>query len=291
MRQISGGSALRVFISWSGELSRELGEAIRDWLPSALQFVKPYFTPKDIEKGAKWASEISEALSASSVCIIVLTRDNLTSSWIMFEAGAISSTIDKSRVCPIVFDLEPTDLQGPLSQFQVTRFVEADIRKLFNTINAQAGENKLSDTVANDVFKKWWPDLQQKLTKILQGHTANANVQKIRSDRELIEEVLLLVRNQAVEKKPSPPAQKYEGSLTANLMECIELAVNEDFFTPQDLNEKLLLTYAHASKRLIDGDIKASLLNSLESLLEKTKPVPVKSAKRKSAEIDDDIPF
>jgi hypothetical protein len=49
---------MRVFISWSGNLSRQLGEALRKWLPSALQYVKPYFTPADIDKGARWASEI-----------------------------------------------------------------------------------------------------------------------------------------------------------------------------------------------------------------------------------------
>ena len=41
----------KVFISWSGSLSQKLGEALRNWLPSALQFVKPYFSPEDIEKG------------------------------------------------------------------------------------------------------------------------------------------------------------------------------------------------------------------------------------------------
>jgi hypothetical protein len=65
---------MRIFISWSGELSRQLGEVVRNWLPSALQHVKPYFTPDDIDKGAKWASEISKELSASSVCIIILNR-------------------------------------------------------------------------------------------------------------------------------------------------------------------------------------------------------------------------
>jgi hypothetical protein len=285
---------VRVFISWSGELSRELGEAIRDWLPSALQFVRPYFTPKDIEKGAKWASEISEALSASSVCIIVLTRDNLASSWIMFEAGAISSTIDKSRVCPIVFDLEPTDLQGPLSQFQVTRFVEADIRKLFNTINSQAGENKLNDTVAKDVFEKWWPDLQQKLKTILQGHTENTKAQKIRSDRELLEEVLLLVRNQTVEKgAPSRPAQKYDGSLTAMLMECIETAVNEPFFSASDIHEKLISIHSFAYKRLTTSDVRDTLLEHLEILIEASRPAPPppKQPPKRKADPDDDIPF
>ncbi|MCK5605193.1 hypothetical protein KAR91_25100 [Candidatus Pacearchaeota archaeon] len=46
--------ATKVFISWSGDLSRKLAQAVYDWLPGALQYVKPYFLPEDIEKGAKW---------------------------------------------------------------------------------------------------------------------------------------------------------------------------------------------------------------------------------------------
>ena len=55
---------MKVFISWSGELSKQLGQALRQWLPGTLQSVKPYFTPADIDKGAKWESEISKELEA-----------------------------------------------------------------------------------------------------------------------------------------------------------------------------------------------------------------------------------
>jgi hypothetical protein len=74
---------MKVFISWSGERSKSFAEAIRNWLPLALQSAKPYFTPADIEKGAKWDNEISEQLEQSDICIIALTRDNLNSPWIM----------------------------------------------------------------------------------------------------------------------------------------------------------------------------------------------------------------
>jgi TIR domain len=196
---------MRVFISWSGNLSRQLGEAFRNWLPSALQYVKPYFTPADIDKGARWASEIANELSASSVCVIILTRDNLASSWIMFEAGAISSALDRSKVCPIIFDLAPTDVQGPLAQFQITRFAKADIEKLFNTINSAGGESKLDDATAKNVFEKWWPDLESEFNKILEGHTVTAGAEKLRSDRELIEEMLLLLRSEKNERSPGDP--------------------------------------------------------------------------------------
>ena len=48
----------RIFISWGGEQSQAIAQELRTWIPSVLQFAKPYFTSKDIDKGAKWNSEI-----------------------------------------------------------------------------------------------------------------------------------------------------------------------------------------------------------------------------------------
>lgn len=86
--------ATKVFISWSGELSNRLAEALRQWLPAVLQFVKPYFTPSDIEKGARWGSDILSELSESDIGIICLTKENQNMPWILFEAGAISKNFD-----------------------------------------------------------------------------------------------------------------------------------------------------------------------------------------------------
>lgn len=80
----------KVFISWSGDLSNKLADAVRQWLPGVLQFVKPYFTPSDIEKGAKWASNIAGELESSDIGIICLTKENLDKPWILFESGALS---------------------------------------------------------------------------------------------------------------------------------------------------------------------------------------------------------
>jgi len=81
---------MKVFISWSGKDSSKFGEALRDWLPAVLQFVKPYFTPSDIEKGARWNSEIAKELESSKMGIICVTRENLHSDWVLFEAGALA---------------------------------------------------------------------------------------------------------------------------------------------------------------------------------------------------------
>lgn len=82
---------MKVFISWSGPLSKKLAEAIRDWLPGVIQMVNPYFTPSDIEKGGRWSTDIAKELSSSEVGVLCITRDNIHSDWILFEAGAVAS--------------------------------------------------------------------------------------------------------------------------------------------------------------------------------------------------------
>ncbi|MBL0912362.1 MAG: toll/interleukin-1 receptor domain-containing protein, partial [Bacteroidia bacterium] len=185
--------ASKVFISWSGELSKKLAEEVRIWLPGVLQFVKPYFTPNDIEKGTRWSTDIASELESSSVGIICLTKDNLNKPWILFEAGALSKNFGKSNVCTILFNFDSTDFSGPLTSFQATKFDKADFKKLLVTVNNTGGESKLDSTVLNDVFEMWWPRLETKINEILKSHV-ESSPHVLRSEREILEEVLELTR-------------------------------------------------------------------------------------------------
>ena len=185
--------ASKVFISWSGELSKRLAEEVRIWLPGVLQFVKPYFTPNDIEKGTRWSNEISNELESSNAGIICLTKDNLNKPWILFEAGALSKNFGKSNVCTILFNLDSADLTGPLTSFQATKFDKTDFKKLLTTVNNTGAESKLESAVLNDVFEMWWPKLETKVNDILKNHKPDSE-NNLRSERDILEEVLDLTR-------------------------------------------------------------------------------------------------
>lgn len=198
---------MKVFISWSGEHSKRLGEALRDWIPGVLQLVRPYFTPADIDKGARWSTEISKELSESKIGILCVTPHNIHSDWILFEAGALSKSLDRSRVCPILFGITSTDLAGPLKQFQTTVFDKTDIHQLLNTINNETGERKLPAKTLDSVFEKWWPELETTISQIL-DETGEPE-EPIRSDRDLLEEILQLSRrmtSQPAMRRKLPPA-------------------------------------------------------------------------------------
>jgi hypothetical protein len=190
---------LRVFLSWSMQRSEAVAQAFRDWLPSVLQNVRPYYTPDDVGKGSRWASEIRGELEGSDFGIIFLTPENISSPWILFEAGALSK-LEKSKVAPLLLGLEPTDVSGPLSQLQLTKFNKDECFKLIKSLNRALETRALEPSVLANVFDKWWPELEEKVQTAMQLPLPSPGTSK-RPERELLEEVLERVR--AIQLRPS----------------------------------------------------------------------------------------
>jgi hypothetical protein len=115
-----------------------------------------------------------------------MTEENLTSPWIMFEAGAISKVVEEGLVCPIVFGIRKTDLKGPLASFQAIEFNEDEVRQLLTTINKAAKEEAaLSERSLDEQFDKWWLDLKERIEAILSTQPPS---EPKRSERDLLEE-------------------------------------------------------------------------------------------------------
>jgi TIR domain len=97
---------VKVFLSWSGERSRIMAAALRDWLPLVLYYVRPWVSGKDIQAGERWSLEVGKKLEESNFGILCLTKDNLNAPWMLFEAGALSKAISTAAVCPYILDAE-----------------------------------------------------------------------------------------------------------------------------------------------------------------------------------------
>lgn len=197
---------MKIFISWSGKLSQELGSALKEWIPDVLQAVQCYFTPEDIQKGERWSSEIAKELEESMFGIFCMTPENLNSGWMHFEAGAISKSKDVAQVWPILFGLRPTDITGPLQQFQITVFSQEDMYRLLQTINEKIGNQALSESRLKRLFLHWWPKLEENVNEAISKHLNSPEI-PMRTERDLLEEVLNILRG--IKKGSQPEQERY----------------------------------------------------------------------------------
>jgi len=154
---------MNLFITWSGDLSKELGQQFKEWLPPVLQSVKPYFSPHDIKKGDKWFSDVSTQLNDTSFGIAMMTPENLENSWIMFEAGACAKKTGIGKFCPILFDVRPVDLKGPLAELQACTFEKNEVKLLVDSLN-QSCEVPLNAGLVERCFDTYWPDLEKRVS-------------------------------------------------------------------------------------------------------------------------------
>lgn len=181
---------MKVFISWSGSRSKDLANALRQWLPMVLQYVEPWVSDKDISAGERWAQAIAGELDASNFGIICITPENLNSEWILFESGALSKSMLDAKVIPLLFGLELSDLSGPLSQFQAQKVEEVGVMEVVRAINKVA-EKPASSQIVDQLVPTLWPQLQETLTKI----PAIAPTEKHkRPSHEILEELVTGVR-------------------------------------------------------------------------------------------------
>lgn len=155
---------MKVFISWSGEVSKKVAFILRDWIPQVLHSVKPFVSTKDIAKGRTWFESIAKELRDSDFGILCLTNDNTREPWLNFEAGALFSKFDEPRVSPFIYNIKPDDIDEPLQQLQVTLFSEDDVFTLLVSLNKIAKE--LDNERLKTTFNKFWPDLKQSLDDI-----------------------------------------------------------------------------------------------------------------------------
>lgn len=193
LRMSRGELCHNLYISWSGERSQALAKALRDWLPNVIQAIQPWMSDVDLNKGSRWDLDNANQLSKSKVGIICLTPENLDAPWILFEAGALSKTIEKTYVCPYLFQVEPVDIKGPLVPFQCTKATKNDTQKLIHTINQALGDAAISENRLDEAFEIWWPKFEQSLKNIPDIESKHESK---RSEREILEEMLELIREQ-----------------------------------------------------------------------------------------------
>lgn len=185
---------MKVFISWSGEPSRRVADLLRKYLPCMIQDLEPFMSQHDLASGGRWTEQLSKELEQSNFGIVCLTPDNLQSPWILFEAGALTKHVGGRACCLLLRGLGLADVSGPLSQFQNRTFTREEFQKLLFDMNELLDES-LEEPNLQMIFDKWWPDLNEEVTAALADPKLDAPIEHKRDQSDVLEELLLRVRN------------------------------------------------------------------------------------------------
>lgn len=93
--------------------------------------------------------------------------------WLLFEAGGLAKSLDEGCVIPLLVDLEPTELSGPLTQFQCQKLDKDGMWSVIDSLN-----RKLDAPIPNDRLRKsfevFWPDLNAARERLLAKEAARA---------------------------------------------------------------------------------------------------------------------
>jgi TIR domain len=181
---------MKVFISWSGGRSQALAQALHDWLPLVVHFVEPWVSHSDVDAGDRWANEVGKELQESNYGIICITRENASSPWILFEAGALAKSMDQARVIPLLLDIEFRDISGPLAQFQAKKVDRQGLLEIVTSVN-KLDSHPVPDMRLRQLFESLWPNFEQKIETIPlpTGHAKHN-----RPQHEILEELVAGVR-------------------------------------------------------------------------------------------------
>ncbi|WP_104061124.1 LuxR C-terminal-related transcriptional regulator [Arthrobacter sp. 4R501] len=188
---------MKIFISWSGEESKQVALLLKGWLKKILQATDPWMSDVDIQPGTRWSQSIAGELQTSGFGIICVTPSNESAEWINFEAGALSIAIQdgtERKVVPLLigFDNRGAIQRGPLGLFNALRFVKEDVWKLLLTLNAEL-PNALDGDDLGDLFETYWPKLAAQVEELkkLEKTPSPAPI----SQEEMIKEIYSSVLN------------------------------------------------------------------------------------------------
>jgi hypothetical protein len=180
---------MKVFLSWSGNRSKEVANLLSDWLSCVIQAIRPWISTRDLDRGSLWFGEINDQLKDTTVGIICLTQENKTRPWILFEAGALAKGLSTSRVCTLLIDLEPRDIEDPLAQFNHTLPSKESIHALVKTLNNSLGASGLDISVLDQVFETYWEQFASRFSSIL-DETKSSEPAKPRPKEDMLGEIL-----------------------------------------------------------------------------------------------------
>ena len=156
-----------IFISWSGKHSKAIASNLKSTLNEIFENeeLSVFMSETDIESGTEWFKVIKSHLTNSCCAIIVLTKENINASWILFEAGAMANHEEK-RVIPLLFDVD-IDSKSPFYQYEHIKFTEENFKKMIRDIKTFCEFNKMTEKQQKAVTDKYYEQFNDSIAEDL----------------------------------------------------------------------------------------------------------------------------
>lgn len=198
-----------VFLSWSGERARHVANTLSDHIEDLLN-VDTFVSP-NIEKGEEWNNAIHSALRRCDAGIIILTKENSTAPWLLYEAGAIKTARpEPSRTKTLFVGRRPIDYKGPLQSFMGTTTDRDDFFQLVESLNVSCEVQTTPQSLTRR-FEALWPKISQSFEEACQLSIPSSPLPQ-RSASEMTEEILEIVRD--IQKKQPPQSTTLDRKAT-----------------------------------------------------------------------------
>lgn len=183
---------MKIFISWSGSLSKSVALDLKDWLPKVIQVAEPWVSEVDIPKGTAWFDEVRNALKSAAIGIFVVTPESAESVWLNYEAGSIAQILTDKRVCPFVVGMTKTQVKPPLGLLNGTE--AKDKQDVLNFLLSVAPEGVKHSTIEH-AFGREWSDFELLLRRRIEESRNSVAPPPTRTMEDKVDEILGLARS------------------------------------------------------------------------------------------------
>jgi hypoxanthine phosphoribosyltransferase len=124
----------------------------------------------DIPAGARWQLELIRHLKSTEFAVLCLTPENINSHWILYEAGALSRSLESQiSIVPYLYEVEIERVPPPIKQFQCTLADKPGTRRLVDGIAAALDDKDTRGRISSRRFDDWYEVFRLQLKEIPHG--------------------------------------------------------------------------------------------------------------------------
>jgi hypothetical protein len=137
----AAGGTYHVFLSFSGQQSKDAAGAVARWIEELLHTaVRVFFYgPESAVVGENWLEHVYDGAEDSDAFILFLTRENLDSYWVNEELEAVERSARCKLILLILLDgLQPGDLPPHMQSRQAKPWSLALLKNLIVLLGREA---------------------------------------------------------------------------------------------------------------------------------------------------------